>query len=208
MKIVAFLLLLGAPVFADAAQARRQAAPPAARAADARGEAYHQFLLAQRLEDGQDIDGAIAAYKRAMTLDPTSADLPAALANLYLGLDKLDDARMSAEQAVAIAADNREAHGVLGTIYARQASSDARVSRQERQDSLTNAIDHLEKATVERQGLPGEANQRAMLARLYIVSGAYDKAIPILSDLVRQAARLAGWRGAPRRRLCVGRPGR
>ena len=66
MKIVVFLVLLGVPLSADAAQARRQAAPPASRPADPRGEAYHQFLMAQRLEDEQNIDGAIDAYKRAM----------------------------------------------------------------------------------------------------------------------------------------------
>ena len=65
--------------------------------ADPRGEAYHQFLLAQRLEDEQNTDGAIDAYKRAMALDPTSADLPAALASLYLGLDRANDARTSAD---------------------------------------------------------------------------------------------------------------
>jgi len=64
------------------------------------------------------------------------------------------------------------------------------VSRQERQQSLTRAIEHLEKASVERQGLQADANLRAMLARLYIVNTAYDKAIPLLSDLVRQQP---GW---------------
>jgi tetratricopeptide (TPR) repeat protein len=190
MKIVVLLVLLGAPLSVDAAQARRQATPPASQPADPRGEAYHQFLLAQRLEDEQNTDGAIEAYKRAMALDPTSADLPAALASLYLGLDRADDAKASAEQALKTDVDNREAHGVLGTLFAREASSDSRVSRQERQQSLTRAIEHLEKASVERQGLQADANLRAMLARLYIVNTAYDKAIPLLSDLVRQQP---GW---------------
>jgi len=106
MKIVVLLVLLGAPLTADAAQARRPATPPATRPADPRGEAYHQFLLAQRLEDEQNTDGAIDAYKRAMALDPTSADLPAALASLYLGLDRADDARASAEQALKNDDDN------------------------------------------------------------------------------------------------------
>ena len=101
-----------------------------------------------------------------------------------------NDARTSAEQALTIDGDNREAHGVLGTLYAREASSDSRVSRQERQQSLTKAIEHLEKASAERQGLQADANLRAMLARLYIVNAAYDKAIPLLSDLVRQQP---GW---------------
>jgi tetratricopeptide (TPR) repeat protein len=190
MKIVVLLVLLGAPALADAAQARRQATPPASRPADPRAEAYHQFLLAQRLEDEQNTDGAIDAYQRAMALDPTSADLPAALATLYLGLDRTNDAKTSAEQALAMDNDNREAHGILGTLFAREASSDARVSRQERQGNLNKAIDHLEKAAVERQGLQADANVRAMLARLYVVSAAYDKAILLLSDLVRQQP---GW---------------
>ena len=44
--------------------------------------------------------------------------------------------------------------------------------------------------SAERQGLQADANLRAMLARLYIVNAAYDKAIPLLSDLVRQEP---GW---------------
>src|SRR5712692_3123211 len=75
MKVLVFLALVrvSAP-FGQAAQS-----PPKQTA-----EAYHQFMLGRHLEAGDDIDGAIAAYKRAMALDPTAADAAAELAALYM----------------------------------------------------------------------------------------------------------------------------
>ena len=62
--------------FAAAAQTR----PPVSVSKAA--EAYAQFLLAHHLEEREDENGAIAAYKRAMELDPLAADIPAELAAL------------------------------------------------------------------------------------------------------------------------------
>ena len=52
-------------------------------AADPVAGAYYEFMLARQLEDRGDIDGAIAALRRAMALHPASADLPAELSALY-----------------------------------------------------------------------------------------------------------------------------
>ena len=59
---------------------RRQAG---ANPADAVAEAYYQFMLGASLEDDGDVDGAIAAFRQAHELDPSSADVPAELAGLY-----------------------------------------------------------------------------------------------------------------------------
>ena len=117
MKIVVFLALLGVPALADAAQTRRPATPPVTQASDPQAEAYQQFLLAQRLTDARDNDGAIESLQRAMTLDPSSDEVPAFLADLYLDLNRSDDAAKAAEQALD-RRHNREAHRILGTIYA------------------------------------------------------------------------------------------
>src|SRR5262245_42517650 len=69
MKIVVLVAVLGASApLVEAAQARRPAAPPPAQAPDRLAQAYDQFLRAHMLEE-EDVDGAIAAYRRAMTLD-------------------------------------------------------------------------------------------------------------------------------------------
>ena len=52
-------------------------------------EAYAQFLIGHRLAENDDEAGAIAAYKQAMELDPTAADIPAELAGLYLEQNKI-----------------------------------------------------------------------------------------------------------------------
>ena len=90
------------------------AAQSSTRAADA----YAQFLLGHHLEDGDDIDGAITAYKKAMDLDPSASEIPAELAALYLRQNKVQDAMTAAEQALKIEPDNAEANRVLGIVYA------------------------------------------------------------------------------------------
>jgi len=62
-------------------------------------EAYAQFLLAHHLDERDDATGAIAAYKKAMELDPQAADIPAELAALYLRQNSMNDARATAELA-------------------------------------------------------------------------------------------------------------
>ena len=163
-------------------------------------EAYTQFLLAQRFEDDDDADGAIAAYRRAMALDPQAADIVAELANLYMRQNRSQDATTAAENALKIDPNNAEGHRVLGTVYADVGQPGGRRQRQgargtcrpcaaAQNDNLTKAIAHLEASIARSHRLP-DANTRAMLSRLYMTDGAYDKAIPMLADLVKQEP---GW---------------
>src|SRR5579859_1061374 len=115
--LTVLLSFVAVPSSANPGQGGRQAAP-----SDPVAEAYSQFLLAHRLEDDSDVDGAIAAYKRAMTLDPQAADVVSELADLYMRQNRVSEAVTTAEQALKIAPSNREAHRVLGTIYASMAS--------------------------------------------------------------------------------------
>jgi tetratricopeptide (TPR) repeat protein len=190
MKVAVFLLVLLGSVFPAHAQ---RTAPGAAQGVkpDPIGEAYAQFLLAARHEDDDDIDGAIAAYKRAMTLDPKAADVVAALADLYLRHDRVPDAISTAEQALKVDPKNTEANRVLGTIYAGMVSDSPRAGRQTQQQNLTRAIEHLERAAERPVGQGyADANLRAMLARLYMAAGTFDRAIVLLTDLVKQEP---GW---------------
>ena len=191
MKLAALLVVLaGSVVVAEPAQSGRQSqargastsASPSANVA----EAYDQYLLGRHLERDDNIEAAIAAYKRAATLDPTSGDIPAELAALYMRQNRVGDAMTTAEQALKIASGNLEAHRVLGTIYAAISDTDTRAGRTraaQRDENAVKAIEHLEKALVGTGGEP-DPNLQANLARMYVRTGAHAKAIPMLRDLV------------------------
>jgi tetratricopeptide (TPR) repeat protein len=185
--LAAVVSLLAAP-----AQARAQAAP-----ADRSGEAYAEFLVGRHLETTDNIDGAISAFKRAAQLDPRASDIVAELAGLYMRQSRLDDAIAASEQALKIAPANREAHRVLGIVYATLVDGGRRQSGRTQNngsqaENLAKAIQHLEQA-IDRQS-ESDPNVRATLSRLYLAAGAFDKAIPLLVDLVVQEP---GWSDGP-----------
>jgi len=200
MKTVVLVAVIGASVpLAAAAQSagratsQRPAAAP--QAPDSTAEAYSQFLQAHLLADGGDVDGAIAAYRRAMSLDPAAGSIPAALAELLLDENRNNDAQAMAEQAVAIDPANKQAHRVLGQVYATLAGSaqDTRAGRASQQENIGKAIDHLEKA-LESPAKQTDIDVRALLSRLYVAAERYDKAIPLLADIVKEAPT---WRDGP-----------
>ena len=119
--------------------------PAAAPASSAVAEAYDQFMLGLRSERDDNVEGAIGAYKRAMTLDPSAAEVPAELAGLYMRQNRISEAMTAAEQSLKIAPGNAEAHRVLGTIYAALAESDRPAgggSRTQASENATKAIGH------------------------------------------------------------------
>ena len=164
-------------------------------------EAYAQFLLAHHLDERDDATGAIAAYKKAMELDPQAADIPAELAALYLRQNSMNDARATAELALKVAPANREANRVLGIVYAAMVDGGGRGDSGSRRraapaasdENIAKAIRHLELA-IEGAARESDPNVRATLARLYLRADQYGKAIPLLNDLVRQEP---GWQDGP-----------
>ena len=188
-RVAGVLLVAAAPAFAQSAPA-----DPASRT----GEAYAQFMLGRHLETADDIPNAIAAFKRGIQLDPQAADIIAELAGLYMRQSRLDEALQTGEQAIKIDPANREAHRVLGIVYATLVESGRRSNARTGQtatslaENLTKAIEHLEQA-IDRQ-LDSDPNVRATLSRLYLASGQNDKAIPLLQELVSQEP---GWSDGP-----------
>ena len=197
LAVLAAVFSMTIPLAAEQARGSR---PQAATATPPEkvAEAYNQFLLAHRLEEKDDDAGAVAAYKRAMELDPNAADIPATLAGVYLRQNKAQEAMSAAEQSLKIAPANREANRVLGTVYAAFAEA-ARENTRGRgnaaraDDNLAKAIQHLEIAA-DKSGGEADPNVRATLARLYVHAGAFDKAIPLLTDLVNQEP---SWQDGP-----------
>jgi tetratricopeptide (TPR) repeat protein len=169
-------------------------ANPTPQASEKIADAYAQFLLGHRFEENEDETAAIAAYKRAMELDPTAAEIPAQLAGLYLKQSKVQEAMAAADAALKIAPSNREANRVLGTVYAALSeSTQGGRGANQADDNLKKAIHHFELA-LEGATAESDPNVRATLARLYVKSNAYDKAIPLLTDLVNQEP---GWQDGP-----------
>jgi hypothetical protein len=92
MKLAALIAVFSVsiPLAADARAAAEQGAargqrPPSVTASspDALADAYAQFLLGHRFEENEDETSAIAAYKRAMELDPKSAEIASDLASTW-----------------------------------------------------------------------------------------------------------------------------
>ena len=156
--------------------------PQAAGAADQKAEAYYQFLLGRYLEDGGNVEEAIKAYEAASRLDPDSADALAELSALYARqLNRNRDAIATAEKALKVDPDNVEAHRVLGALYAQLAQSGA----EDRPaagagDSARQAIEHLE-AVQRARGSAIDPGSQLALAHLYVKTGAFDKAVPVLT---------------------------
>jgi tetratricopeptide (TPR) repeat protein len=148
-------------------------------------EAYYQFMLGRRLEDEGDVDGAIAAFTRAIKLDPASAELPTELAELYARQSRVREAIESAEAAITINPGNSEAHRILGSIYARLAERDEQGAGAAPAGTpfRRQAIDHLERSL--KKARPDvAAGVRLTLARLYMQDGSTDKAIGVLKQLL------------------------
>jgi len=196
LAVLAVVFSVSIPLAAEQAGGSRQPAS-APTSPDKIAEAYNQFLLGHRLEEKDDESGAIAAFKRAMELDPNAAEIPAELASVYLRQNKVQEAMSAAEQSLKIAPANRDANRVLGTIYAALSETtreNARGRAANRPDeNLTKAIHHFELAS-DKSGGEADPNVRATLARLYVRAAMYDKAIPLLTDLVNQEP---GWQDGP-----------
>jgi tetratricopeptide (TPR) repeat protein len=189
--LAAVVALLAAPAGAA------RAAQASVGQADRSGEAYSEFLLGRHFETTDNIDAAIAAFKHAAQLDPRAADVVAELAGLYMRQSRLDEAIAAGEQALKVAPSNREAHRVLGIVYATLVEAGRRQNGRTQNsgsqaDNLAKAIQHLEQA-FDRQS-ESDPNVRATLSRLYLAAGAFEKAIPLLVDLVSQEP---GWSDGP-----------
>ncbi len=142
--------------------------------------AYYQFLLGRHSEDAGEIDKAIAAYREAARLDPASADVRAELAALFARQGRLPDATAEARAALEIDPKNIQANRVLGEILA---SSVERGSDAESAATTQQAIQYLERGR-RSDGIDDDPSIDLALARLYLKTDSYDKAISVLSALV------------------------
>jgi tetratricopeptide (TPR) repeat protein len=166
LATVAALVVASAPAWAQS--------PATANPSDTPG---YFFLLGRHLESEGKIDEAIAAHKRAIEMEPQSAELRAELAALYARQDRAVEALEQAEAAVQRDPDNQEANRIMGSVFA--ALSDQRRALRPGDNPAEypkRAIAALEKAR--RSG--SDPGVDLMLGRLYVQTRAYDKAVPVL----------------------------
>jgi tetratricopeptide (TPR) repeat protein len=152
--------------------------------ADQVAEAYHEFMRGRQLEDRGDIEGAIAALQRAMKLDPKSADIPGELAGLYARQSRVREAIDASNAALAVNPAHGEANRVLGSIYASLADRDTNSPAGGGQENYRQlALVHLEKSLASSSPITA-AGVRLTIARIHMQASAFDKAIPVLRQLL------------------------
>jgi tetratricopeptide (TPR) repeat protein len=171
----AMLLVFVLSIPASTSLAQTPAAPPIAA-----GGSYYEFLMGMHLESAGDNAGAAAAYQRAERLDPKSAEIPAALAELYARMNRPADAIAAGERAVSANPESPEANWILGTLLARMAEMPTTTDA-DRRTYTQRAIASLEKAN--RNAHPVVP---MMLGRLYIAGNQHEKAIALLVPFVAE----------------------
>jgi tetratricopeptide (TPR) repeat protein len=162
------------------------AAPPltaqTTSAGDPQPPAGYYFLLGRQLEMEGKIDEAIAAHKKAIGMEPSSAELKAELAALYARQERARDAVDMAQNALAQDPKNVEANRILGSVYA--ALMEQRTPLRPGDDMSkypSMAIAALERAA---QDGTGDLGLNMLLGRLYVQTRAFDKAIAPLRRVV------------------------
>jgi tetratricopeptide (TPR) repeat protein len=105
---------------------RKKPADPAPRPAGQGGTMARDVALAERyfiegseLDDGDEanLEGAAAAYRKALELDPYLVAAVINLANIHYSRDELVEAQALYERAIGLESDFFEAHFNLGNIY-------------------------------------------------------------------------------------------
>jgi len=168
------------PPSAQATQApvssRAQVVAPPTSAAT--GEAYFLFIQGRTLEGRGDVTGAIAAYRKAIALMPSSADIRAELAGLFAREGRAAESIAEAESALKADPANREAHRILGFVRAALADNQGpRGASPLEATMVTQAIEHFEKALAGGTRDPGV---ELSLGRLYVRTEQHAKAVATL----------------------------
>ena len=149
-------------------------------------DAYFQFLMARYLEAQGDHTGALAALERAAAADPASAEVRAEIASFQLRRNQRDEAEREALEALRLDDANREAHRVLGMIYAADVNGmNSRTRRARVEARAQQAITHLERATGEA-ALGIDIQIQYSLGRLYLRTGESARAVEVFLDVVSQ----------------------
>ena len=174
-------LVLVALVLQPPPSAPATPSPPPRPAAQA--EAYFDFIRGRYLEGEGQEEAAIAALRQAVERDTGSAEVRAELAALLARAGREDEAMDAAQKALALDADNSEAHWVVGTLYASRIQQRGEAPQARASADIEAAIVHLEKA---RPNRGYDLGLLLTLGRLHLASGNAEAAIEPLNTLWQQ----------------------
>ena len=169
------------------AQPRPPSPPAKAAAPGDERDAYFQFLMGRQYEMDGDAERAAQALERAAALAPRSAEIAGELSAFYARQNKAREAQEWGNKALAIDPATVTANQVLGMIAASQARVDDEGDRPNdgaAASAAAKAITYLETAR-KGQTVP-DAGLEVLLARLYLRTGAADKAVGTLTRLIQR----------------------
>jgi len=154
-----------------------QSAPAGMTAAEAkRAEAYFHFSMARVLDQNQEWDESIKAYRKVLEITPNDADIYSAMARTYLNQRNREEAIKAAQKAVEINPDSLGAHKLLGDIYI----SSIQALQNNRQVSPAALKENFDKAIKEFEEIvridPTGREGYLMLGQLYRINDQTDKA--------------------------------
>ncbi len=149
--------------------------------ADAGSQALKKYLEAQNFEKAGNYPAAVAAYKEAIGLDPSSAELRVAFGSLYLNNRNLIDAESQAREALKIAPENLDVRKLVARIYLAQSFVGTSLDK----EKARAAIKELEEVVRLNSNAKIEVGNQdapalAVVAELYDRLGEEDKALDAL----------------------------
>ncbi|HYM01247.1 MAG TPA: tetratricopeptide repeat protein, partial [Blastocatellia bacterium] len=128
---------------------------------DKKAQALKKYLEAQHLEKAGNITGAIDAYKQAMELDPSSADLKVALGSLYLKNRNFIDAETQARDALKIAPESEGADKLLASVLVAETFVGASIDKA-KADAAIQQLEKVVKKSISAKVANGEEEVPAL----------------------------------------------
>ena len=161
-------------------------APPAG------ADAKYYFLLGRHLEGTGKVDEAVDALKKAIALEPSSAETRAELAGLYARQEKIPEALAAAEDALKVSPRNQEANRILGTVLV--ALAEQRQPGRPGDNVATYPKRAMAALEIARGDGTGDLNIDLSLARLYLDADRYADAVPLVRRIVTEQPQYTeGW---------------
>ena len=145
--------------------------------------------MGRYLEGAGKVDEAVAAFKKAIELDPRSAEPRAELAALYARQDKAREALDAAEDALKVDPRNREANRILGTVLA--ALAEQRQAGRPGDDVAAYPKRAIAALEIARGDGTGDLSIDLALARLYLDQDRPANAVPLLRRIVLEQPQYA-----------------
>jgi tetratricopeptide (TPR) repeat protein len=164
--------------------------PPADRVpAPINEEATYYFLMGRYFEGAGKVDEAVTAFKKAIQLDPKSAEPRAELAALYARQDKPREAVEAAEDALRVDPRNREGNRIIGSVLAALIEQRQPLKPGDNVSAYPKrAIAALE---IARADGTGDLSIDLSLARLYLDQDRPADAVPLLRRIVGEQPQYA-----------------